>query len=368
MKPAKAWPCDDSPAGANLLRRPRNWAILCKAVMSPIVMVVIDILLHNPVKMIAVKGNDVIKNVCANTSYPSFGLAVLPRGSIGGLLLLLGDDLYAAVQAAREAGFFTRCVTNGYWAATQDMAKKKLDRLVNSGLQEINLSSGENHGKYVPVQNILNACFAAVELGLKPLVTVEEFEGSALDIDVFFNNERFSKMQADGQITIQKNVWIENNGKSKISHKKEFSRLQEQKMNGCQILTSVIAITPDQQVWACCGLNATKIPELCLGNLKETTLPNALLQSKEDLIKMWLHLDGPEKMMMFLKELDVDGEGTDLGLSIPDAVHPCQSCIFMYSNNIIKRLVGRYRKEIESHVFPRYMSLMANKLVTATLQ
>ena len=63
MKPAKAWSCDDSPTRANLLRRPRDRAILCEAVMSPIVMVVIDILIHNPVKMITVKGDDVIKDV-----------------------------------------------------------------------------------------------------------------------------------------------------------------------------------------------------------------------------------------------------------------------------------------------------------------
>src|SRR5690242_4096278 len=56
----------------------------------------------------------------------------------GGECFLLGNDLDIAVEHASNLRLATRCVTNGYWATSEDDAFTRLERLKKAGLREIN--------------------------------------------------------------------------------------------------------------------------------------------------------------------------------------------------------------------------------------
>jgi MoaA/NifB/PqqE/SkfB family radical SAM enzyme len=52
----------------------------------------------------------------------------------GGECFTLGDDLVAAVARATGHGLATRCVTNAYWASTEERALERLGALAAAGL------------------------------------------------------------------------------------------------------------------------------------------------------------------------------------------------------------------------------------------
>ncbi len=63
----------------------------------------------------------------------------------------------------------SRVVSNGFWATSYEAAIKKLAPLVNAGLTELNISTGDNHQVYVPFENVVNGLRAAYELGIRSM-------------------------------------------------------------------------------------------------------------------------------------------------------------------------------------------------------
>src|SRR5262249_4504743 len=84
----------------------------------------------------------------------------------GGECFLLGNDLVEAVGRASQHGLSTRCVTNGYWATSMFAAERRLRPLVDAGLKELNISTGDFHLEYVPVDRVACGAIAAYQLGL----------------------------------------------------------------------------------------------------------------------------------------------------------------------------------------------------------
>lgn len=91
----------------------------------------------------------------------------------GGETFLIGRDLCEIIEHASLKKLATRIVTNGYWAKTYDFAYKKLEKLRSVGLKELNFSTGDDHQKFVPYQNIVNGIRASMDLGLTTVVNVE---------------------------------------------------------------------------------------------------------------------------------------------------------------------------------------------------
>ena len=91
----------------------------------------------------------------------------------GGEPTLRWDDLLAAIRFASELDLPTRVVTNAYWATDAEAAKARVRALINSGLKEINFSTGDEHVRFVPLDHVANAILAAVECGLTPAVMIE---------------------------------------------------------------------------------------------------------------------------------------------------------------------------------------------------
>src|ERR1700730_1348680 len=82
--------------------------------MSPVLVVVADVLVHQPQQVPYVQNDDVIQQISSAISHPAFGDAVLPRASEVGLpgsdaeALHRADDLLVEVRSAIEDQI-TRC-------------------------------------------------------------------------------------------------------------------------------------------------------------------------------------------------------------------------------------------------------------------
>ncbi len=58
---------------------------------------------------------------------------------------MLKADLFEAIQYCSEKGLQSRCVTNVYWAKRDKKAKHYAIKLRETGITEINTSTGLDH-------------------------------------------------------------------------------------------------------------------------------------------------------------------------------------------------------------------------------
>src|SRR5258708_26308015 len=79
----------------------------------------------------------------------------------GGEPLLLGDDLYAALEHVRARGLKSRLITNAYWAVSPERAAEVVARLHACGLDELNLSIDDYHLPFIKPQRVKAAFDAA---------------------------------------------------------------------------------------------------------------------------------------------------------------------------------------------------------------
>ena len=89
----------------------------------------------------------------------------------GGEVLSLDIEMVKRIlRLAKSCGLTTRIVTNAFWATTISAASLLMDELVHAGLDEINVSTGDVHQRFVPLKNILNVVRCAervdVQLGI----------------------------------------------------------------------------------------------------------------------------------------------------------------------------------------------------------
>ena len=261
----------------------------------------------------------------------------------GGECFLLGDSLYDLISHCKRNGFITRCVTNGYWA-TEKNTRKIVSKLSEAGLDEINFSTGEEHGTYVPSDRVRRGALACNQQGIKALVNIELFNDSSFDVDEFLDEEIFRQAIESSQITIQRNVWITGDGARSIAHQKAHSRFNSDRVGGCHTALSVVAVTPRQSLVACCGLHMERIPELHLGSIEEKTLSEVLEAAPDDFLKIWIHVQGPERVLEFVKS-----KVPDYRLPV-ESVHPCTTCLHLYKDELARRIIFEQYTEVEEHI------------------
>ena len=92
----------------------------------------------------------------------------------GGEPTRAGKDLFTAIRHADARGLSTRIVSNAYWASTQIQAERMIAKLVGAGLKEINFSTGDQHARFVSLDNIVRATRAAAASSLSAIVVMVE--------------------------------------------------------------------------------------------------------------------------------------------------------------------------------------------------
>jgi len=90
--------------------------------MCPVLVVVADVLVHQPLQMPYVQNDDVIQQIPSAIFHPAFGDAVLPRASEVDLLrsdaeaFHRADDLLVEVRSAIEDQIIRRCIVRKCFA------------------------------------------------------------------------------------------------------------------------------------------------------------------------------------------------------------------------------------------------------------
>ena len=100
----------------------------------------------------------------------------------GGEPFLLQGMLQRVISFATKQGLRTECVTNCFWAESEQKAATILKRLQHAGLEVINISSDDFHQDQLPFERVLNCYRASQRLGMKTVIMCTVTRSSTLTV------------------------------------------------------------------------------------------------------------------------------------------------------------------------------------------
>lgn len=256
----------------------------------------------------------------------------------GGEATLRWDDLLTAIRYANDAGLPTRLVTNAHWAESVDKASVRLDELLRAGLKEINFSTGDEHVRFIPLDRVVFAIIATIEQGLIAHVMVELRSMRKVTKHVLMEHPLIRCLPSTKLELLRptESPWmplrpeqIETYPDRITSTKSNLSRC-----GGCDNVLQTYVLQADSRVGACCGLGMRAIPELSVADTGMTSfLATAIRTAESDILKLWIHYSGPEKILAWAAGRDpsIKWEGM--------YGHRCQACIRLYKDRAIQAVI-----------------------------
>ena len=269
----------------------------------------------------------------------------------GGECFLLGRDLVALVAHAHELGFETRAVTNGYWAVNEHTARAQVTRLHAAGLDEMMLSTGTFHQRFVPVDRVVRAARAAAEAGVRARISVESCDQS--DFDDAALHEQLADLVEAGVLAIVQDPWIPDAGErstTSISHEALLERGGATRALGpCEQILNAVTVTPRMELTACCGFPNEELPELRIGSVAEQPLDEVLRESPNRLLMMWLHVAGPTGIAEFVAQRAP-------GFVFPDFASICHACVALQRDPIAMRVIAQHAGEVVDTIAAEFVA------------
>jgi hypothetical protein len=306
-----------------------------------------------------------LKYVDESARIPSVQLLVLS----GGEPFLLGNDLDVVVARAQMYGLRTRVVTNGYWAKSYQLASDRLARLTKAGLTELNLSTGDFHAEFVPLERVAYGARAAIDQGMSVVVMVERFSNRRLLAEDLKNNPLIKEVLDDKQtgdkLNIVESPWMERGATQQGIGGRSVAAgevvLQEPEVlvnmktlasrRGCTSVLNTLTITPYERVGACCGLPREEIAELDIGSAREQGLAGCYETGRNDFIKVWLAVEGPEHILAWAAEHDKTIEWENR------YGHQCEACRAVYKDPKVAAVIKLHYKEKVPDVLLQFAAL-----------
>ena len=272
----------------------------------------------------------------------------------GGECFLLRDDLDAAIERAAGHGLATRCVTNGYWATSKRAAQERIRPIYEAGLSELNFSTGDDHQAYVPYERVVIGATTAADFGIRALIVVEGRAGARFTMQEALQHPILSEFMrsspARAGLDLLNNIWIPFRDDAEIEQPDAVYRTRDRlaRFEGCDNILENMVITPHERLASCCGLTFEHIPEMKIGDARTRSLRELYDGQLEDFLKIWIRVEGPEKIFFFATQKDP-------GIPFPDgATHPCQTCAALFLNPRVRRVLQEHYLEKVPEVMFRY--------------
>ena len=277
----------------------------------------------------------------------------------GGECFTLRKDLLEIISYASQKNMITRVVTNAYWATSLEKAYLKLKKLVDRGLYEINISTGDEHQGWVPYDNVVYAIIAALKLNLTVAVNVESDTFSTFTSKQIREDLRLKEYfeKTGDKLLVMDSLWMPFK-KSKLNQEKSVENEKVGKSyilhKRCQNLFNTISINPFHRINACCGLTSEYIPYLYLGNTKKHSIKQIYEHQFNDLLKIWLYTEGPQKILDFVnKKMNIQNSKTD-------SKHMCQLCAELFNDDEKIKFLQQHSDSVLSNILLKYTLIKGN--------
>lgn len=271
----------------------------------------------------------------------------------GGEPTLLGRHLLETIAYADSLGIMTRMVTNAHWATSPTTAKKKLLELREAGLRELNISCDDYHTPFIPITRVKHAWHASKDLGfdsvviasasgpesvLKPARIREILEDDVVDYFDDDGGAADSFPISNGSIRMISNSKLSRMGRGEHIPLKflRFPPNQAHLDMGCPWLDKSPAISPENHLLSCCGMEAMGKLHLDYGSLKEKTVGEALARAENDVVVAAVKYLGPYKLMKFLQSAEPTADFLDRYTGV------CEICASIFSRPAIAGLLSKH--------------------------
>jgi MoaA/NifB/PqqE/SkfB family radical SAM enzyme len=304
--------------------------------------------------------DDILAFIEESSHYPSCQLVVFS----GGECFLLGDDLATAIEYATSLGLRTRCVTNGYWAKSLRHGRRRLSAIVEAGLKELNVSTGDFHQQWVAQDTVVNAACLAVEAGLRNTVVMVELqkERRVTAASIAADPRVRELLAVEGApFRLIESPWMPMNAEDHIaqSDNQLLSRRTLHLRGGCESVLRTLVVTPERRFGFCCGLTRERVPELN-APWDRGTLNDLLDAGSRDFMKIWLHVDGPERILAWAagKDSRIDWEGR--------YAHHCHACFALYADPLVREAIRTHHRERIDDVLARYVAELRTQQAEST--
>lgn len=253
----------------------------------------------------------------------------------GGEPTLFPKLLEKGIQYAAENQCSTRIVSNGHWGKSFERAEAFIANLKAKGLKELNISTGDEHQKYVPFKSVAIAATTAAKLGIDTIIAVETNRYSKFSSRDIFVHEIIEKYISENKglrLSIHNSIWDDLS--ERVEDKKYFPGTKSNIDTPCDYLFGSLAFFPDGSMYSCCGITALEIDELRIGNAHQGRLYESYIKSTRDFIKIWLNVEGPieiiKKCMLKNSNIDID---------VARYAHKCDACSDLFNRDDIKQTV-----------------------------
>lgn len=257
----------------------------------------------------------------------------------GGEATLRKELLLEGIRLAHEAGYTTRIVTNAWWAKTPERAAAMVGELKAAGLDEMNSSWDDFHAPFAKVDIIANMIRAGLDAGLGLAI------GVILDSESRYNSNRVKDEVAQllgvSVADLSRQVhFLEDNptptGTGRDLHLENLPDPGSKLDIGCPEVVKTLSFHPYGDVKVCCGHGMFESPDLTMGNILQTPLPELVEGARHNLMYWWVHMLGPKRI---LERIGVQGEYTSI----------CHACTTLFTQHREKAL--DYLKEHHTDVF-----------------
>lgn len=268
----------------------------------------------------------------------------------GGEATLRWKDLLVGIAHADRLGLPTRLVTNAYWATSLERARKRIGVLRGAGLFEINFSTGDEHVRFVPLERIVNAIVATLEVEMRVSVMIELRRDRKVSMEDLEKHPRIEALEVDLRdrlLSFRESPWMPLDP-CRYERYPDGMAVNSENVGiqtGCDSILQAYTVNADGRVVACCGLTSRLIPELYVGRVEEDTfLARAVEEAENDFLKIWLRYKGPEKILAWAAEKDSDIEWEDM------YAHRCQVCVRLYRDPQVRAVLRNHYQEMYADV------------------
>ena len=261
----------------------------------------------------------------------------------GGEATLIEEDLAYCIRFAHARSLRTRLVTNGHWCSWNH-TNLYLDTLRDVGLGEINFSTGDQHARFVPLENVVRGVCGALSMSMPVSVMVELSEPHTItkrSIEVHPDLRFYRDTYKDSYLHIDESPWMPLNPQrlGKYPEGRVCNARNVRQRKGCESVLQTTTIQADGTINACCGIGLRDIPELHLGRLGETPLSEADRAAADDFLKRWIRIEGPERILAWAAghEPSIEWEN--------QYAHPCQACKRIYTDARVRKVISEKHTE-----------------------
>jgi len=259
----------------------------------------------------------------------------------GGEATLYMENLISGIKYAKEKKFPVRLVTNAHWASSIEQTQKIVNHFLEAGLDEINFSTGDEHLKFIPIENIYNAVSTATELGLRNVLVYEKRDHPNSSCGLIENTiiELTNEQKRKKWFSLIRGPWMPMDHRSQSFQTEELTNdTNVAARTGCDNILNTYVLQGDGKIASCCGLGMRHIRELHPTDITEPDfLSKAVEKSESDWMKIALRQFGPEKILAWASSKNPNILWENM------YSHRCQSCIRLYRDEeVIETILDHF--------------------------